>query len=272
MAQYEALSGFEQFEFTFSDLSRPVYKLGDDSQPAVLIVLELPGMTEHTIAFAKRLNAQGYCVYLPLIFGSPNCHPASIGKNLFQVCIRKEFHVLATNKSSLITDWLRGLCREMRDTHGGQPVGAIGMCFTGGFVISLMIDDAVIAPVMTQPGHMGMITGDRWKSSLGIPREHLEQAKERSKRDNIKIMGSRFTKDVMCPKERFDAMERHFGDRFLRVDIDSSIHNEHDIKRSAHSVFTLDYNDTEGHPTRKAFDTLVGFLDERLKVKSEATV
>lgn len=271
MTQYDDLPGFEQFEFTFSGLTRPVYKIGDASQPAVLMVLELPGMTEHTVAFARRLNDQGYSVYLPLIFGTPNCHPASIGKNLVQACIRKEFHVLATNKSSFITDWLRGLCREMRDTHGGQ-VGAIGMCFTGGFVISLMIDDAVIAPVMTQPGHMGMITSARWKSSLGVPKEHLEQAKERSKRDNIKVMGTRFTNDIMCPKERFDAMERHFGDRFLRIDIDSSLYNDHQIKRSAHSVFTLDYDDTEGHPTRKAYESLLQFLDERLKVKAESTV
>ena len=67
------------------------------------------------------------------------------------ICIRREFSVWATNRSSPIVDWLRALSREMHTQCGGNGVGAVGMCFTGNFALAMMTEPAVVAPVLSQP-------------------------------------------------------------------------------------------------------------------------
>ena len=34
---------------------------------------------------------------------------------------------------------------------GGPGVGAVGMCFTGNFALNLMLEPAMIAPILSQP-------------------------------------------------------------------------------------------------------------------------
>lgn len=257
------MDDFEEFEFKFKDISKPVFKLGDDSNPAVLIMLELPGMTHHTLEFARRLHRDGYTVYLPLLFGKPNSDYEPV-KNLLQICVRKEFNLLAFHKPSLVTDWLRALCREMQKASG-QQVGAIGMCFTGGFVLSLMIDASVAAPVMSQPGYAGGFFTKRGKAGFGLPKEEVDKAVGRSLSENIPVLGFRFTNDVICQKERFDEMEKRLGKNFIRIEIDSSFSNVHGIPIYAHAVHTIDYQDQEGHPTQLAYQRLIEFLDTQLR-------
>ncbi|MCG8614079.1 MAG: dienelactone hydrolase family protein [Pseudomonadales bacterium] len=264
------MDGFQAFEFSYDGLSKPVFKLGGDDQPAVLIMIELPGMTRHTVEFARRLNREGYTIYLPLLFGKPDS-PYEPGRNLFKICIQKEFNLLAHHKPSQVTEWLRALCREMQKQSGG-PVGAIGMCFTGGFALSLLIDEAVAAPVVSQPGYARGFLTKKGRADLGIPDSELDQAVSRSLDENIPVLGLRFTHDVICPKARFDALEQRLGKNFIRIDIDSSLRNPHNIPVYAHSVLTVDYQDKAGHPTRLAYERLVAFLNERLPHASSSKI
>lgn len=256
------MQGFQTFEFTFGEVTKEVYKLGGDDKPAVLLLLELPGMTEHTVDFARRLHRDGYTVYLPLLFGTANS-PFEPGKNVFRMCIQKEFNLLAHHKPSLITEWLRALSREMQAASGG-PVGAIGMCFTGGFVLSLMIDESISAPVMSQPGYAGGMLTKKGKAALGLPKQEVADGVARAKRDNISVLGFRFTNDPICTKYRFDAVEEMLGEHFIRYEIDSSLFNKHKISPFAHAVHTIAYDDTPGHPTRLAYEKLLSFFGERL--------
>ncbi|MES2664131.1 MAG: dienelactone hydrolase family protein [Pseudomonadota bacterium] len=144
------LSTFSEFEFSLNEINHRVLKKGDGAQPAVLIIQELPGVTKETLALADRLHQDGFTIYLPLLLGEPNCNYEPL-KNLVRLCISKEFRFLNQRQSSPITHYLRALCRHMQTECDGEPVGAIGMCFSGGFVLSLMIDESVAAPVMTQP-------------------------------------------------------------------------------------------------------------------------
>lgn len=255
------LEEFACGQFEFNGMTRDIYKIGSDNQPSVLILQELPGITEHTLRFAQRLNADGYAVYLPLLFGEVGSAYEPL-KNLARICIRREFVLMALNRPGPLTDWLRALSAHISSISQGQPIGVIGMCYTGGFVLSLMMEASIAAPVMSQPAK-GMLL-KRWKASLGVSDADLQASLTRSQRDNISILGLRFSNDIMCPAERFDTMERLFGERFIRVDIDSSLFNAHRISPLAHAVLTVDYNDAPGHPTRQAYETLLAFFHQRL--------
>src|SRR4029078_10471122 len=85
--------------------------------------------------------------------GTPGAafNPRSMGSALRQVCVSSEFTKLATGVTAPIATWLRSLAREPPSELGGPGVGALGMCFTGGFALAMMVDDAVAAPVVAQP-------------------------------------------------------------------------------------------------------------------------
>src|SRR5262245_5896041 len=144
-----ALDGFSEGRFTHDGVARPVYRRG--SGPGVVVIHEIPGITPPVAAFARRVADAGFTVALPHLFGTPN-KPLStmyaLGQGL-RACIDREFAVLASRRSSPITDWLRALCRDLHGEIGGKGVGAIGMCLTGNFALALMVDPSVMAPVLS---------------------------------------------------------------------------------------------------------------------------
>ena len=135
------------------------------------------------------------------------------------------------------------------------------MCFTGNFALGLCAEQWMQAPVLSQPSLPYPIT-KKHKSGLHVSSEVLSEAK---KNPDLEILGLRFSEDWMCPRERFQELQDHFGDRFKSLEIDSSPSNQHGIRSSAHSVLTLDFIDKKGHPTREALDRVVDFLDHRLR-------
>ena len=58
---------------------------------------------------------------------------------------------MARRADQSIISWLRALAHEEHARCGGPGVGAVGMCFTGGFALGMMVDDVVVAPVLSQP-------------------------------------------------------------------------------------------------------------------------
>jgi len=258
------IAEFEHFQFEDAGLDRTVYRLGDIASPPILIMQELPGMTVHTLKLAKRLVADGFIVYLPLMFGKIGS-PIEPLKNAVRLCIQKEFNFLAWHKPSPITDWLRALCCRISAENNDRSVGAIGMCLTGRFVLSLMVEKSMVAPVMAQPGHPGGNGSAKKAATLGIPDSELRCAKARAADDNISVLGLRFENDPFCPPERFQTMEKEFGEHFIRFDIDSSLYAEHSIREKAHAVLTIDYQAKPDHPTRLAYNKLTEFMNKRLK-------
>ena len=260
----QPVPGFDEFEFAAEGFSHRVLKKGDGSQPGVLIIQELPGITHHTLELAERLHNDGFTVYLPVLFGEPDCDFEPL-KNLGRVCISREFRVLTKRGRGPVSDFLRALCRHMQQECGGKPVGAIGMCFTGGFVLTLMIDESVAAPVASQPSHIdGAFDRFSRHPTVGVPVQDFAAAKARSERDGVPVLGLRFTNDPACPNARFGYLSEELGDRFRRIDIDSSLFNKFGIRPWAHSVLTGDFVDQPGHPTRAAYDEVVNFFHERL--------
>ncbi|MGH9760765.1 MAG: hypothetical protein ACREDR_18110 [Blastocatellia bacterium] len=177
-------------------------------------------------------------------------------------CISSEFYCLAERKSSPITDWLRALARQVHKECGGPGVGAIGMCLTGGFALSMMVDETIMAPVLSQPSCPFPLTKSR-RGAIGISDEELSVVKRRSEA-GCTVLGLRFTGDPVCPPERFETLRRELGAGFEGIEIDSSPGNKFGIKPKSHSVVTTDLVDEEGHPTKDALDRVLQFFKERL--------
>lgn len=258
-----SLSEFETFDFRHNGATRTVYKRG--SGPAVVVMHEIPGITPEVERFASMVAADGFTVYLPHLFGTPE-KPLSMPYALGQIaraCVSREFAVFARNESSPITDWLRALCRHAHAECGGPGVGAIGMCITGNFALALMVDESVMAPVLSQPSlPFGLSAAHR--AALHLSERDLEVVKRRAA-EGCGVLGLRFTGDPMCPGERFATLRRELGDGFEGIEIDNRPGNPDGIGRMAHSVVTTDLVDQAGHPTRQALDRVLALFRQRLK-------
>lgn len=256
------LEGFTRAPYTHNGETRDVYRRGQG--PAVVIATEVPGITPAVLTFANRVVDEGFTVFLPQMFGTPGA-PVSVAVAvgiLAKACIYREFSVMAANESSPITDWLRGLCKHAHESVGGKGVGAIGMCLTGNFALTLMVDPLVVAPILCQPS-LPFVIGKERRAGMHISEANLATVKQRCAH-GAKVLGLRFTHDFMCPSERFESLRNALGDGFEGIEIDSGPGNQWGIKRSAHSVVTNDLVDEAGHPTRQALDRVLGFLREKL--------
>ncbi|MEZ4225152.1 MAG: dienelactone hydrolase family protein [Polyangiaceae bacterium] len=257
-----AVDGFRVEAFEHAGVRRDVYRRGEGH--GVVIMHEIPGITPEVAGFSRRVADAGFAVYMPHLFGTPGREfsvPYMFGQ-LARACVSREFAVLARNESSPITDWLRALCRHAHAECGGPGVGALGMCLTGNFALALMVDDSVMAPVLSQPS-LPFGVSKAHEAGIHVSRDALLRVKERAEA-GCPVLGLRFTHDPVCKRARFDTLRRELGAAFEAIEIDSSPGNPHRIPRSAHSVLTKDFVDEAGHPTRAALERVLGFFQERL--------
>src|SRR5262245_47991966 len=140
----DALDGFEQDTFTFDGKTRGIFRIG--SGPAVIVISEMPGITPKVLGFARRIAEIGCTATLPHLFGTPGREGMDAGtiamatytlSSMVPTCISRDFVALATGKTSPVIDWLRALGRHEHERCGGPGIGAIGMCFTGGFALAM---------------------------------------------------------------------------------------------------------------------------------------
>ncbi len=258
----EALEGFVRDTFAADGTNRTIYRTG--SGPAVIVLSELPGITPKVADFGRRVAATGLTAVLPHLFGHDGREPSFgyIASSFTRSCIAREFTVLATGRTSPVIGWLRALARAEHERCGGPGVGAVGMCFTGGFALGMMVDEAVVAPVLSQPSLPLPLTGRR-RADLGLSPPDLERVVERVAAGTC-VLGLRFTGDRASPPERFEHLRRLLGDGFIGVELDSSAGNAHGHRRGAHSVLTEDLDDRPGTATRAALDQVLAFFTGRL--------
>jgi dienelactone hydrolase len=265
--QWEAaLEGFTKGSFEADGKQRTVYRAG--SGPAVIVISEIPGITPLVAEFGRKVAAAGCTAVMPSIFGDPG-RPASgayVAQSFGPACVSREFSAFALKKTSPITVWLRQLAAAEHERCGGPGVGVVGMCFTGGFALAMMVDDIVLAPVLSQPS-LPLPLNKRYKADVGISDADLARVKERTAAGTC-LLGLRFSNDPFCFEERFDTLRRELGDAFIAVEIDSSAGNPHGHPKKAHSVLTEHLVDREGTPTRAALDQTLTFFREKLGVGS----
>ena len=203
--------------------------------PGVIVIHEIPGITPDVIAFGEEVVAAGYTVVMPHLFGEPE-RPVSVpyvASVVPRACISREFVTMATGRTSPVATWLRSLARELHAELGGPGVGALGMCFTGGFALAMMVDDSVAAPVVAQPS-LPFAVGKRRGADLGLSPADLADVRARAA-GGCQVLGLRYASDPL-PGTRFDTLAAEIGDAFLRVDLPGKGHSTVTEHRSQEAV------------------------------------
>lgn len=257
------LDAYDEFTFDDGRWARAVYRRGRG--PAVIVVHEIPGIHPLVVRFADYLVDAGMTVFMPSLFGTPGRELSSgylLGTAFKAICISREFSALALNRSSPIVDWLRALAREAHGECGGRGVGAVGMCFTGGFALAMMTEPAVVAPVASQPSlplNLSLFSREKRKHAIDLSNAEAATIAKRLEDEDLSALALRFCGDSLVPGERFRTLRRLFGDRLEPIEIPDAAAAPADMK--PHSVLTthLDTNDESG-ATWQALQRVIGFL------------
>lgn len=265
MMEDDPLDDFAHREITLGGVTKRVHVAG--AGPAVIVMAEMPGISPHVARFSRWVRDAGFTVYMPSLFGRDGAVPsAEEGAKVFQrACVSAEFRALAANESSPVTRWLGALARRAHQECGGRGVGAIGMCFTGNFALSMMLDPAMLAPVLSQPS---LPLND--PGGIEIAPDELDAVRQRLEREDLTVLAYRFEGDQFCRAQRFAAYAKGLGDRFIgRVLPDSAANT--DVPpffarhvACPHSVVTAHLIDEAGQPTVAARDEILSFFAHRL--------
>ena len=251
----DPLDDFDRRQVTLDGATKTVYVAG--SGPGVIVMTEMPGISPQVARFARWVRDAGFTVWMPSLFGRDGAVPGvDEGIATFRrACIGAEFRAFAANASSPVTQWLRALARHAHARCGGPGVGAIGMCFTGNFALSMMLEPAVLAPVLSQP----TLPLDE-PSALNIAPDELAEVGARLAREDLTVLAYRFA-----------------GDRFVaRVLPDAAANREtapffDKVVASPHSVVTAHLVDAAGEPTIEARDEILAFFARRLALPAQST-
>ena len=242
-----ALAGWTRGEWAADGISHPTYRRG--SGPGVIVVHEIPGITPTVARFAQEVVDAGFTVVMPLLVGEVGRPPSAgyMASSAARVCISREFTTMAVGRTSPVIAWLRALARELHASCGGPGVGAVGMCFSGGFALGMMLDDVMVAPVLSQPS-LPFAIGRRRGADLGLSDEDAARVARRAA-DGCSVLGLRFDGDRLVG-DRFATLRSLLGDAFLAVEYPSTSPKDH-------SVLTEQRRDD-------AVRRVVAFLRERL--------
>ncbi len=255
----DPLDDFERRDVALLGQSKLVFVAG--TGPAVIVMTEMPGISPEVARFARFVRDAGFTVWMPNLFGDPGRVP-TIGRGVLTIaraCVSSEFRAFAANASSPVTQWLRALAAHAHPLCGGKGVGAIGMCFTGNFALSMMLEPAMLAPVLSQPSlPMGNAGG------MHIAPDELAAVKKRMEAEDLTVLAYRFEGDSFCRAQRFAAYEQALGDRFQGRVLPDAAANPNAMMKNPHSVVTAHLIDEAGQPTRAAVDEILAFFKSRL--------
>ena len=142
--------------------------------------------------------------------------------------------------------WLRALAAHAHPLCGGKGVGAIGMCFTGNFALSMMLEPAMLAPVLSQP------------SLPCSDRRHAHRARRARGREGAP--GARGPDRARLPLRgrpllqgrALRRLREALGDRFVGRVLPDAVRVPEHADADPHSVVTLHLIDRAGEPTRAA--------------------
>lgn len=213
--------------------TRPTYRKG--SGPGVVVIHELPGLTPKVAEFGEELVAAGFTVVMPVLFGTVGAERSfsSLTSSMIQVCTNAEFTKLARGKTAPITDWLRSLAGSLHAELGGPGVGALGMCFTGGYALAMMIDDWVAAPVVAQPA-APFAVGGRRGADLGLSPADRDAVVARAEA-GCPVLGVKYAGDKAVGT-RFTTLRELLGDKFTAVELPGDGHSTLTEERSQEAV------------------------------------
>ena len=239
------LSGWRRGSHSADGFEFPTYTEGEG--PGVIVMHESPGLTPEVVRFGREVVDAGFTVVLPHFFGPAHRAPYALEAVhvIPRLCIGREFTTVATGRTTPVAAWLRSLARRVHGEAGGLGVGAVGMCFTGGFALAMMVDTSVVAPVVCQPSVPFAVSPGRSRD-LNLSPADLKTVKERAA-GGCAVLGLRYEGDAAVGK-RFDTLTKELGDAFIKVEFPGR----------KHSTVTE-------HRQQEGVDKVLAFFGERLR-------
>lgn len=221
-----ALEDWEKGSFTAATFTRDTFRKG--TGPVVIVVHEIPGITPAVERFANDVVNAGFTVVMPNLVGTPGREVSGkyLASSMMKVCISKEFTNMALQKTSPIIAWLRALARSLHAEVGGKGVGAVGMCFSGGFALGMMVDDIMIAPVLSQPS-LPFTVGKARGADLNLSPDDAIVIAERAA-NGCQVLGLRFDQDKLVG-DRFNSLRELIGDAFIAIELPSQSPKDHSV-------------------------------------------
>jgi dienelactone hydrolase len=244
-----ALDGWGRSEFTAGGRTRAVFTRG--SGPGVIVIHEIPGITPKVVTFANDVVSAGFTVVMPSLVGTPGravSTPYGVA-SMLQLCIAREFTHWALQRTSPIIAWLRALAADLHRSAGGPGVGAVGMCFSGGFALGMMVDTVMVAPVLSQPSLPLAMGKSARRADLNLSPADAERVAERAAA-GCEVLGLRFDQDKLVGT-RFDSLRALLGDAFIAVELPST-------SKRDHSVLTE-------HRDEASVERVINFLQAKLR-------
>jgi dienelactone hydrolase len=239
------IAGYSEDTFTHDGTTHTVFRKG--SGPAVIVMAEIPGITPKVQAFAEEVVDAGFTVVMPSLLGTPGeaMGAGNVLKAVAKVCVSKEFAAWHTGQTSPVTRWLSALAEELHNELGGPGVGALGMCFSGGFALAMMVGGHVAAPVLSQPSMPFAVT-PALRRDLNLTPADLATVKERVAA-GCPVLGLRYAGDPAVG-QRFATLRAELGEGFLAVELPGK----------GHSVLTEQRDDP-------SVERVLAFFRERLQ-------
>ena len=149
-----------------------------------------------------------------------------MARSAAKICISREFTTMALNKTSPVISWLRALAKYLHAEIGGKGVGAVGMCFSGGFALGMMVDDIMLAPVLSQPS-LPFALGAKRSADLNLSEQDRRRITQRAQA-GCQVLGLRYKGDRLVGT-RFAELHKLLGDAFLAVEFDSTAKSDHSV-------------------------------------------
>ena len=146
---------------------------------------EMPGISPHVARFSRWVRDAGFTVYMPSLFGRRRCRrprvDACAAIIMQRACVSAEFRAFANKQGAQQIESgdpvaARADAGSRTSECGGPGVGAIGMCFTGNFALTMMLEPSMLAPVLSQPS---LPLDDPAGLEIG-PDEHGQRVRERT--------------------------------------------------------------------------------------------
>ena len=206
-----------------SGVRHPTYRKG--TGPGVIVIHEIPGLTPdgHRVrrgAGRGRLHGRDAA---PVRRAREADEPADASRARCARCAsRGSSPCSRPGRPPPSPAGCGRLARELHAELGGPGVGALGMCFTGGFALAMMVDDAVAAPV----------AGPAVDAVPGLPRPvpRPQPLRRRPRHGQgaggrrVRGAGPALPKDPAVGK-RFERLTEEIGDRFIRVELEGRGHS-----------------------------------------------
>lgn len=247
--------GYESEPFEHGGIRRDVFRR-EAAGPPVLVLHELVGLNDSTLRVAERIGAHGDLTpVLPVLLGSAG-QDGSMQHGI-QLCVGWEFASFASGRTSPIVGWLRGLVARESARASGSPVGVVGMGFSGGFALSMVVDPLVEVAIA---GHPSLpLTYRGWPGGtardIGMSPGDLACVAGRVARGEAVVRAVRYAEDMKSPPARMARIAEELGPGAVMTP----------ILGVGHSVLADGATDRLAHPdAARALNEVVRLLRERL--------